>query len=295
MLLFATDIWSFVLYMSYMCLYTFICVFLPYTHCFNTWTPVKTTLMLKAAVIKRTGWKRKSALLLSSFLQVGTRSPGPWTWSWRTWSCCVQMEPRLVWTSTSGATWQPSLPKLWWCAWRTSAASGSSWNVYRWVDRADCIYMCVCLDMCVSYLEAFLFHHISEHSCRPSLLFVWVCVCVLEMPGWLTHPVMIPWLQHTHIHKAANTHPCAPLCIKPHLTFSLYHQNAFGNATEGFSLFGSAGYGASDLLFSDATHHLQRVLGSYTSWLGPTYTTVLQAFECEGVCVCVCEFGCLNK
>ncbi|XP_068574099.1 otolith matrix protein 1 [Cebidichthys violaceus] len=61
-------------------------------------------------------------------------------------------------------------------------------------------------------------------------------------------------------------------------------QNAFGNSTEGFRLFSSAGYGESDLLFNDATHHLQRVLGSYTSWLGPTYTTMLQAFECEGFC-----------
>lgn len=59
-------------------------------------------------------------------------------------------------------------------------------------------------------------------------------------------------------------------------------QNVFGNATAGFSLFSSAGYGASDLLFSDATHHLQRVLGGYASWLGPTYITMLQAFECEG-------------
>ncbi|KAF3701046.1 Otolith matrix protein 1 [Channa argus] len=62
-------------------------------------------------------------------------------------------------------------------------------------------------------------------------------------------------------------------------------QNVFGNATEGFSLFSSAGYGESNLLFSDATHHLQRVLGSYTSWLGPTYTTMLQAFECEAVLI----------
>ena len=61
-----------------------------------------------------------------------------------------------------------------------------------------------------------------------------------------------------------------------------YPQNAFGNTTVGFSLFSSAGYGASDLLFSDVTHHLQRVLGRYTSWLGPSYTTMLQAFECEG-------------
>ncbi|KAM4625284.1 otolith matrix protein 1 [Polymixia lowei] len=58
-------------------------------------------------------------------------------------------------------------------------------------------------------------------------------------------------------------------------------QTAFGNATEGFSLFSSAGYGQSDVLFSDSTHHLLRVLGSYTSWLGPSYTTALQAFECE--------------
>nr|XP_046269178.1 otolith matrix protein 1 isoform X2 [Scatophagus argus] len=61
-------------------------------------------------------------------------------------------------------------------------------------------------------------------------------------------------------------------------------QSVFGNATGGFRLFSSTGYGASDLLFSDATHHLQRVLGSYTSWLGPSYTTMLQAFECEGFC-----------
>ena len=47
-------------------------------------------------------------------------------------------------------------------------------------------------------------------------------------------------------------------------------------------MFSSAGYSESDLLFSDSTHHLLRVLGSYTSWLGPTYTTALQAFECEG-------------
>lgn len=70
-------------------------------------------------------------------------------------------------------------------------------------------------------------------------------------------------------------------------------QNAFGNASEGFRLFRSAGYGASDLLFSDATRHLQRVLGSYTSWLGPSYTTMLQAFECEGKNVCVCGCGCM--
>ncbi|CAL8284201.1 unnamed protein product [Lota lota] len=61
-------------------------------------------------------------------------------------------------------------------------------------------------------------------------------------------------------------------------------QNVFGNATEGFSLFSSVGYGEADVLFSDSTHHLLRVLGSYSSWLGPTYTTALQAFECEGFC-----------
>ena len=74
-------------------------------------------------------------------------------------------------------------------------------------------------------------------------------------------------------------------------TFS-FLQNVFGNASEGFSLFSSAGYSESDLLFSDATHYLQRVLGSCTSWLGPSYTTKLQAFECEGksddVSLCVC-------
>ncbi|XP_028831776.1 otolith matrix protein 1 isoform X1 [Denticeps clupeoides] len=61
-------------------------------------------------------------------------------------------------------------------------------------------------------------------------------------------------------------------------------QNVFGNATQGFSLFSSRGYGAKDVLFSDATQKMLRVLGSYTSWLGSSYTTVLQAFECEGLC-----------
>ncbi|KAM8834363.1 otolith matrix protein 1 [Synchiropus picturatus] len=61
-------------------------------------------------------------------------------------------------------------------------------------------------------------------------------------------------------------------------------QNVFGNATEGFRLFSSAGYAEADLLFSDATHHLQRVVGSCASWLGRSYTAVLQAFECEGFC-----------
>uniref|UniRef100_A0A674DGC5 Otolith matrix protein n=1 Tax=Salmo trutta TaxID=8032 RepID=A0A674DGC5_SALTR len=45
--------------------------------------------------------------------------------------------------------------------------------------------------------------------------------------------------------------------------------NVFGNIT----MFSSVGYAQSDLLFSDSTHHLLRVVGSYTSWLGPTYTT----------------------
>ncbi|XP_036410786.1 otolith matrix protein 1 [Megalops cyprinoides] len=61
-------------------------------------------------------------------------------------------------------------------------------------------------------------------------------------------------------------------------------QTAFGNATQGFSLFTSAAYGDTDVMFSDATQKLLRVVGSYTSWLGPSYTTVLQAFECEGLC-----------
>ncbi|XP_063076585.1 otolith matrix protein 1 [Engraulis encrasicolus] len=61
-------------------------------------------------------------------------------------------------------------------------------------------------------------------------------------------------------------------------------QNAFGNATQGFSLFSSVGYGAANVLFSDSTVKLLRVVGGYTSWIGPTYTTMLQAFECEGLC-----------
>ncbi|KAJ3613750.1 hypothetical protein NHX12_019996 [Muraenolepis orangiensis] len=35
-------------------------------------------------------------------------------------------------------------------------------------------------------------------------------------------------------------------------------QNVFGNATEGFRLFSSVGYGEPDVLFSDSTHHLLR-------------------------------------
>ncbi|MEQ2211775.1 hypothetical protein XENOCAPTIV_015502 [Xenoophorus captivus] len=85
-----------------------------------------------------------------------------------------------------------------------------------------------------------------------------------------------------------------PSCIKCCHTLSL-QQNVFGNATEGFSLFSSAGYGQSDLLFNDATHHLQRVLGSYTSWLGPSYTTILQAFECEGKSDDVHLFACVDN
>ncbi|XP_077394169.1 otolith matrix protein 1 isoform X2 [Festucalex cinctus] len=61
-------------------------------------------------------------------------------------------------------------------------------------------------------------------------------------------------------------------------------QNAFGNATDGVSMFSSSGYSDSDVLFSDSTRHLLRVLGGFTSWLGPSYTSALQAFECEGFC-----------
>ncbi|XP_016132639.1 otolith matrix protein 1-like [Sinocyclocheilus grahami] len=61
-------------------------------------------------------------------------------------------------------------------------------------------------------------------------------------------------------------------------------QNAFANATEGFSLFSSVNYGQPDVLFSDSTTKLLRVMGTYTSWLGPSYTTILKAFECEGLC-----------
>ncbi|XP_062374850.1 otolith matrix protein 1 [Sardina pilchardus] len=76
-------------------------------------------------------------------------------------------------------------------------------------------------------------------------------------------------------------------------------QNAFGNATQGFSLFSSAAYGAANVLFSDATQKLLRVVGSYTSWLGPSYTMALQAFECEGKCMkvhyAVCKSQCPRK
>lgn len=59
-------------------------------------------------------------------------------------------------------------------------------------------------------------------------------------------------------------------------------QNAFANATQGFSLFSSMGYGQPDVMFSDSTLKLMRVMGTYQSWLGHSYTTMLQAFECEG-------------
>lgn len=35
-------------------------------------------------------------------------------------------------------------------------------------------------------------------------------------------------------------------------------------------------------MFSDSTLKLMRVMGTYQSWLGHSYTTMLQAFECEG-------------
>lgn len=95
-------------------------------------------------------------------------------------------------------------------------------------------------------------------------------------------PAVIPWL-HILTETLSHILPCLlALTIVTHFLL----QNAFGNATEGFNLFSSAGYGDSDLLFSDATHHLQRVLGSCTSWLGHSYTTILQAFECEGTSDC---------
>ncbi|RXN00013.1 Otolith matrix protein 1 [Acipenser ruthenus] len=59
-------------------------------------------------------------------------------------------------------------------------------------------------------------------------------------------------------------------------------QRMFGNAMQGFSLFDSSPYGGKDLMFTDGTRKLLKVVGSYSSWLGPSYTKVLQAFECEG-------------
>ncbi|XP_061157726.1 otolith matrix protein 1 [Syngnathus typhle] len=61
-------------------------------------------------------------------------------------------------------------------------------------------------------------------------------------------------------------------------------QNAFGNSSAGLSMFSSSGYSHSDVLFTDSTRLLLRVLGGFTSWLGPSYTSALQAFECEGFC-----------
>ncbi|XP_072544752.1 otolith matrix protein 1 [Salminus brasiliensis] len=65
-------------------------------------------------------------------------------------------------------------------------------------------------------------------------------------------------------------------------------QNAFANATQGFSLFSSVAYGQPDVMFSDSTQKLLRVMGTYPSWLGHSYTTMLQAFECEGKVTLTC-------
>ncbi|XP_048861011.1 otolith matrix protein 1 [Brienomyrus brachyistius] len=61
-------------------------------------------------------------------------------------------------------------------------------------------------------------------------------------------------------------------------------QTAFASSPQGFSLFSSSAYGGRDLMFSDSTRRLLRVPGGFRSWLGHSYTTVLQAFECEGLC-----------
>uniref|UniRef100_A0A674DG96 Otolith matrix protein n=1 Tax=Salmo trutta TaxID=8032 RepID=A0A674DG96_SALTR len=67
--------------------------------------------------------------------------------------------------------------------------------------------------------------------------------------------------------------PANAVVVRQYLErLQLWWYNVFGNIT----MFSSVGYAQSDLLFSDSTHHLLRVVGSYTSWLGPTYTTVLQ-------------------
>ncbi|XP_077476246.1 otolith matrix protein 1 [Stigmatopora argus] len=58
-------------------------------------------------------------------------------------------------------------------------------------------------------------------------------------------------------------------------------QNAFA---DGSGMFGSSGYAGSDLLFSDSARRLLRVTGDFKSWLGPSYTGALQAFECQGFC-----------
>ncbi|XP_057715036.1 otolith matrix protein 1 isoform X1 [Corythoichthys intestinalis] len=85
------------------------------------------------------------------------------------------------------------------------------------------------------------------------------------------------------------TVPANGVVVRPHDKCRVWKflerlQNVFGNATDGLSMFSSAGYADSDVLFSDSARRLLRVTGDFTSWLGPSYTSALQAFECEGFC-----------
>ncbi|KAK1168651.1 otolith matrix protein 1-like [Acipenser oxyrinchus oxyrinchus] len=61
-------------------------------------------------------------------------------------------------------------------------------------------------------------------------------------------------------------------------------QKRFGDNAGGFQMFKSSDYGDKDLLFNDATTRLVAVQQSYSSWLGQSFLTALQAFDCEGPC-----------
>ncbi|MBN3298491.1 OTOMP protein, partial [Amia calva] len=91
--------------------------------------------------------------------------------------------------------------------------------------------------------------------------------------------------EHKNCHMAAV--PANGVVVRPEDKCRVYKflnkaQRLFGNVTQGFSLFDSSVYGDTDLMFTDGTQKLLKVVGSYMSWLGPSYTRVLQAFDCEG-------------
>ncbi|XP_015216849.2 otolith matrix protein 1 [Lepisosteus oculatus] len=92
---------------------------------------------------------------------------------------------------------------------------------------------------------------------------------------------------HLKCHLAAV--PASAVVVRPEDKCRVYKflnksQRMFGNVTQGFSLFDSSAYGETDLMFTDGTRKLLKVVGSYFSWLGSSYTRVLQAFDCEGLC-----------
>ncbi|XP_051778044.1 otolith matrix protein 1 [Erpetoichthys calabaricus] len=83
--------------------------------------------------------------------------------------------------------------------------------------------------------------------------------------------------------------PANAVVVRPEDKCRVYNflnraQRMFSNTTEGFSLFAPSPYEGKDLMFSDNTQKLLKIMGNYQSWLGPSYLTVNRAFDCEGLC-----------